>query len=309
MRRAVLLYNPLSGRRKSHRVADVNDAIAVLRSADVKANAIPTQAPADIAEQVKQAVAEGYDTIFACGGDGTIHDVLQGLVGTEAALGVIPLGTGNTLAHDLRLPLSPAAAARVALKAEPRSVAAGRITYQGINGTPASRYFTVTVGIGVDAHLFYELNPAMKNRAGMGAYYFNAVRLWLTHPMEEFDVELTAGDMTKCCSVSQLLAVRIRNFGGILRELAPGASLERNDLRCVLFGTRNRLAYLRYVVNGMFARQSVIAGIEAVHAERIRCQSQDATSRVFVHADGELLGTLPAEISVIPNAFRLLMPA
>jgi len=59
----------------------------------------------------------------------------------------------------------------------------------------------------------------------------------------------------------------------------------------------------------MFARQSVIAGIESLYADRIRCQAHAPTSRIFVHADGELLGTLPAEISVIPSAFRLLMPA
>src|SRR5580692_7151401 len=107
MRKAILLYNPLSGRRRGRRLADVEAALAVLRSAGVEASAAPTRAAADATDQTKQAIAEGCDTIFAGGGDGTVHDVLQGLVGSNAALGIIPLGTANSVAHDLQLPLSP----------------------------------------------------------------------------------------------------------------------------------------------------------------------------------------------------------
>src|ERR1700680_155125 len=130
MRKAILLYNPLSGRRRGRRLADVEAALSVLRSAGVEASAAPTRAASDATDQTKQAIAEGCDTIFACGGDGTVHDVLQGLVGTSAALGIIPLGTANSLAHDLRLPLSPAGAAPGALTAQPRRIAVGRVEYQ-----------------------------------------------------------------------------------------------------------------------------------------------------------------------------------
>jgi diacylglycerol kinase (ATP) len=148
----------------------------------------------------------------------------------------------------------------------------------------------------------------MKSRFGMAAYYLNATRLWVSHPMEEFEVVLTEGGNLRALAVSQLLAVRIRNFGGMLRELAPGASLERNDFRIVLFRTRKRLAYFQYVMRGIIARPASIRGIEAVHGERIECRSISDKSRVFAEADGELLGTLPAEITVVPDAFRLLMP-
>ena len=191
MRKAILLYNPLSGRRRGRRLADVEAALAVLRNAGVEASAAPTRAASDATDQTRQAIAAGCDTVFACGGDGTIHDVLQGLVGTNVALAIIPLGTANSLAHDLRLPLSPADAALAALKAKPRRIAVGRIEYQDFAGNRASRYFTVTVGIGVDAHLFYKLDPLAKRRFGMAAYCAKATRLWLTHRMENFAVEIT----------------------------------------------------------------------------------------------------------------------
>jgi diacylglycerol kinase (ATP) len=311
MRKALLLYNPLSGRRRGHRLADVETALAVLRSAAVEASATPTQA-AGTADQTRQAIAEGCDTVLACGGDGTIHDVLQGLVGTNVSLGVIPLGTANSLAHDLRLPLSPADAARATLTAMPRRVAVGRIEYQDFDGKPASRYFTVAVGIGVDAQLFYKLNPAAKRHLGMVAYVAKATHLWLTHKMEYFEVEVDG--LAGRVKVSQLLAVRIRDFGGVLRELAPGASLERDDLRAVLFRTRSRIAYLRYVMRGLLGARWNVPGIELVHCTAAACRdlalspNAGAKSRIFVEADGELLGTLPATITMIRDAVTLIAP-
>jgi len=314
MRKAILLYNPLSGRRRGRPLPDVEAALAVLRSAGVEASAAPTRAASDATDQTRQAIAEGCDTVFACGGDGTIQDVLQGLVGSNAALGIIPLGTANCLAHDLRLPFSPAEAAQAALTGKPRRIAVGRIEYQDFNGNRAMRYFTVTVGIGVDAHLFYNLDPLAKRRFGMAAYVAKATGLWLTHKMENFAVEV--GDEGKYArtEVSQLLAVRIRDFGGVLRELAPGASLDRDDLRLVLFQTDSRLAYLRYILRGLFGTNWSVPGIELVHSTGAVCRNGASSAgsgkkaRIFVEADGELLGTLPADVSMVPDAVTLLAP-
>ncbi len=308
MRKATLFYNPLSGRRRARRLADVEAVLAVLRRAGIETAAEPTRGQAEAGEQARHAIANGSDTIIACGGDGTAHDVLQGMAGSDAALGIIPLGTANTLAHDLRLPLSPTGAAKALLTATPRRIALGRVEYADLEGKRGSRFFTVAAGIGADAHLFYKLNPLVKGHLGMAAYYAKATRLWLTHPMEKFAVEMQAESPME---VSQLLAVRIRNFGGVLRELAPGASLDRNDLRLVRFRTRSRLAYLRYIVRGLVGAQWQVNGIDLVDGLKIDCRTRvdaAANSRIFVEADGELLGTLPAAISIVPNALKLLFP-
>ena len=310
MRKAALLYNPLSGSRHGRRLADVAAAATVLSDAGVEIKVEAIRSQAEGAAQTRQAVAEGFDTILACGGDGTIHDVLQGLVGTGAVLGVIPLGTANALAHDLGLPVSPVGAARAALSARVRRLAVGRVEYHDFSGKCSSRFFTVAVGIGVDAHLFYQLNPLAKSRMGMAAYYMKATWLWLTDPLEHFTVEPMEPGSMRQATVSQLLAVRIRNFGGVLRELAPGAALEQNDLRLVLFRTQSRLAYLSYILRGLFGRSWAVPGIDLLNAERVSCRTLATApgSRVFVEADGELLGTLPAEISMLPDALSLLAP-
>ena len=312
MRKAILLHNPFSGRLRSRRAADLDAALSVLRAGGVEAYEEPTRAAGSAAEQVKEAIAKGCDTVFACGGDGTVHDVLQGLVGTEAALGVIPVGTANALAHDLSLPLNAEGAARAALTSAPRRIAVGKLRYQHWKGDQRSCFFTVAAGIGVDAHLFYKLNATAKLHLGMGAYYARATQLWLTHKMQNFGIHIGDNGQPRQAEVSQVLAVRIRYFGGMLRELAPGASLERNDLRLVLFHTRNRLAYLHYIARGLFGARWKVPGIELVHSSKIACHSITAdnsrSSRIFVEADGELLGTLPAEMSVIPDALTILWP-
>src|SRR5580692_10365487 len=144
MRKALLLYNPLSGPRQGRRVNQVESAQAVLRAGGVTVTSTPTAGPSDAASQVRQAISEGCDTVFACGGDGTVHDVVQGLVGSDGVLGVIPLGTANSLANDLGLPQSPASAARVALTAKPHRIAVGQVVYQNFQGEKSARYFTVT---------------------------------------------------------------------------------------------------------------------------------------------------------------------
>jgi YegS/Rv2252/BmrU family lipid kinase len=316
MRKAALLFNARSGGGRRQRDADLKRILKVLADAGVEATLVRTQSSVDAAEQARQAIVNGCDTVFACGGDGTVHDVLQGMVGSQAALGVIPMGTANSLAHDLGVPYDPARAVRAALQAEPQRIALGRVTVLGPLGSPVTRYFTVAVGIGVDAHLFYKLHAGTKQRLGMGAYYYKAWHLWCTHCMEHFDVELSLAEGEKAIhsGVTEMLAVRIRNFGGVLQELAPGAALERDDLRVVTCHTSSRFSYLLYVIRGLLRASWSVRGVELAFAKMVRCTapgiSGDAPPcKVYVEADGELLGTLPAEITMVPDALTILIPS
>jgi len=299
---------------------ELEAALAVLREANVEASLLLNRSRGEAVDQARQALIAGCDTIFACGGDGTIHNIVQVLAGSHVALAVLPMGTANALAHDLGLPLDPIAAARTALRATSRRVALGRIEYLDFDGKPANRYFTIAAGIGVDAHLFYKLNPAVKAQLGMAAYYAKAWHLWLTHRMTRFQVEYAGAGVskTKQASVTELLAVRIRNFGGVLRELAPGASLKSNDLRLVLCHSEKRASYLLYVLRGVLGQRWSVPGVELVDSQTVACRyllppgregETTAQSKVYVEADGELVGTLPAEISIVPDALTLLAPA
>jgi diacylglycerol kinase family enzyme len=110
--------------------------------------------------------------------------------------------------------------------------------------------------------------------------------------------------------VSQLLAVRIRDFGGMLHHLAPGASLRNDTLRLLAFKTRSRFHYLRFVTASLFRRQTFSRDIELADAILVECRALNGSAeRVFVEADGELLGSLPVRIEMVPDALTLLIPS
>ncbi|HLZ43454.1 MAG TPA: diacylglycerol kinase family protein [Candidatus Sulfotelmatobacter sp.] len=317
MRKAALLYNPESGGSKQ-RQRELQAALAILRDGGVEAALFATESRNHADEEAKRAIAAGCDTIFACGGDGTIHNIAQVLATTPVALGVLPMGTANALAHDLRIPMRIPAAARAALNGTLRRVALGRVTCLGFKGLATTCYFVVAAGVGVDAHLFYKLHAGVKQRLGMAAYYAKAWHLWFTYPMTRFRVEYLESEAreAKNAEVTELLAVRIRHFGGVVQELAPGASLDRNDMRLIFCHTGSRLAYLAYVTRGLLRRPWGIPGIELAHGTRASCDyagsspvESESKRKVYVEADGELLGSLPAELTVVPDALTLLAPA
>ena len=316
MRKAALLYNPDSG-SSQRRHQELESALAVLRGAGVAADLVPTQSQDHAGVATRQAMHAGCDTVFACGGDGTIHNIAQVLANTPVALAILPMGTANALAHDLGLPLDVIGAAKAALNATPRRVAIGRVEYVDLQGTSGTRFFIVAAGVGVDAHLFYKLHSGTKQRMGMAAYYAKAWKLWITYPMTRFVAEYieTGVNEARRAEVTELMSVRIRNFGGVVQELAPGASLDRDDMRLVLCRTASRLAYLAYVTRCVLRGRWAIPGIDWVHGKRVSCQylapaaGGPETRKIYVEADGELLGTLPVEITVVPEALTLLAPA
>lgn len=312
MQKATLLYNARSGGRRKEREEDLLAALRILNSAGVEVSLTRTQSSLDAAEQARNAILAGSDTVFACGGDGTVHDVLQAVAGSRVALGIIPMGTANALAHDLQIPMNPERAVRAAIEGEPRRVAVGQVTVRGFDGKPCTRYFTVAVGIGVDAHLFYKLNAGVKQRIGMAAYYLKAWELWFTHRMDRFRVDWEAEQPKSRHGATQVLAVRIGNFGGVLRELAPGASLDRDELRLVVCHTASRIAYLNYVTRSFIRGSWTVPGVSLADTKEVSCDyepySHGTVNKIYVEADGELIGTLPAKIEIVPDALTIIAP-
>src|SRR5215831_14273253 len=153
MRRVALIYNPASGQHSARRDSYVQNVLTVLRQAGIEAEPLETHAPGSAKSLALAAVRQAYDAVLACGGDGTVHEVLQSLVGTGVALGVLPLGTANALAADLGLAGSPDKAIRGLLDAQPVEVPVGRIQYRAQDGSHQCRYFTVAAGVGPDALL------------------------------------------------------------------------------------------------------------------------------------------------------------
>jgi diacylglycerol kinase family enzyme len=312
MQKALLIYNPFSGFRRHRRVEQVEAAGDELRRAGIETKILPSRGPSKAGAQAREAIDAGYDTIFACGGDGTIHDVLQGMVGhQQAALGILPLGTANALAADLKVPRDPILAIRRQLEYRPKTIAAGLIESCQNEHPKRHRYFTVMAGVGPDARLVYSLSAEAKARWGVAAYVLNALWEYLTYQHAPYEMTIANADgVPEKITTAQVMAVRIHDFGGPLKKFARGADLSRQDLRTVVFRGGVRLSYPAYLLSSLFGLQVNIPGVELRDANEIICRALPGQEdrRIYCEADGEVLWRLPVRLSIVPQAFSLLMP-
>ncbi len=155
------------------------------------------------------------------------------------------------------------------------------------------------------------MDPELKRRYGYALYIVEAFKIWVTNPFPLFDASFsTSGNgKPRVEQVSQLLAVRIRSFGGALGVLAPGATLQKRDLSLVAFKTRSRMQYLRFLLATVAGRQTFNGAIELLDADSVECKSLNGSkSSVFVEADGEVLGALPARMELAHETVNLLVP-
>ncbi len=309
MQRVALIYNPASGQHSRRRAATVKRVLALLKKAGIETEALETDAPGSARKLARAAVRNGFDTVFACGGDGTVHEVLQSLVGTSVALGVVPLGTANALAQNLGLGISPAKAVRKLLAARPCEFPVGRIWYRDPQGVDRSSYFTVAAGIGADAMLMASMDAGLKRRFGYLLYLIEGARIWATNSFPLFRASFALPGETRVVELSQLLAVRVRSFGGALGKLAPNASMHSSELNLICFKTRSRYRYMRFLLAVIAGRHTFSKDIELLEAATVQCRLPEGSkSTIYVEADGEVLGFLPAKMELSTETVSLLVP-
>jgi YegS/Rv2252/BmrU family lipid kinase len=313
LKKAFLIYNPTSGRRRAKRVQHVSQMVDVLRAAGVQVEVCATTHAGSATQQAKEAADRGYDTLLSCGGDGTANEVLNGLMqasvqaSADVALGILPLGSGNLLACDLGLPSDPVAAARKLLTLQPRAFRPGVVTSQ-INGAEQKRYFLVAAGVGSDAELMYRTSVASKERWGRNAYFLEMARMALhgRYPMFQVEWEDEQG-VRKQGQASLAMAVRARKFPGLLRFVNLGSGLLRDDFFLMVFRTDKVRRFLSYFAAVATGRNWKVPDVDAAHSKWFRCTALPDVETIYSQADGELLGTLPAELSIASRSVKLLM--
>lgn len=308
MRRAVLIYNPVAGRSPLHRRAVIDEIIDALRNCGWDAEAIATESPGSAGEQARRAADAGAEIVFAAGGDGTVHEVLQGLAhNSKAALGVVPLGSANALARHLGLPLEPVEAAILQLGWIPRSIPAGRVTCSGRAGQ-VSRYFLVMAGAGPDGELVYRMLAGGKHRYGRLAYYARAAWLFASRRFIPFILKMqSAGKAPERHTAVSAMSVRVGDLGGIFGPLLRGAKLDDAQLLVSFVRPPAKIA-----LAGWFALNWLKLGrlnrFAATHRVESFACSAPGTAQANVQADGEWLGRTPMHVELVPSAVRLLLP-
>ncbi len=262
-----------------------------------------TVAAGDARKLAAEAVSEGFDTIVAAGGDGTVNEVLNGLGDApdgfaRARLGVLPLGTVNVFARELGLPLKIDAGWRTIQAGRETRIDLPRVEYLD-KGKPAKRYFAQLAGAGLDAHAIELVNWPLKKKIGPLAYVISGLNALLHLPSK---ITVTNGGHT---STGELVLVgNGRLYGGPFR-IFPQASLRDGVLDVCVFPRANWLTLARCAPGLLLAGKLPLDSTENLRAEAF---TLTATTPTALEADGELLGHLPATFSVERGRLRVVVP-
>ncbi|HRF50331.1 MAG TPA: diacylglycerol kinase family lipid kinase [Anaerolineales bacterium] len=300
MHKALMIFNPKSNHGRSWQtVADMRAIVDTLGGADWRGTEFPGHA-AEIA-----AAAQGYDTVIGLGGDGTIHEVVNGLMQIPAevrpALGVVPVGSGNDFAFALGVSLEqPIEAVRAAMTASPRQVDIGRIT----DGAGRFEYFTNTCGIGFDAAINIRTRKitwahgfAMYLAATLQsiAMHFDGALMKVSYDDGGFELP----------TLMVIVANGSREGGGFM--VAPDARIDDGIFEFVYVGQVSRPRMLQLMtkfMNGTHVREP---DVHMRRTTRLRLESNRA---IPIHLDGELFAPYEAnvrvvEVEMLPGALKV----
>ncbi len=292
-----LITNPNAGRGGRQRVAEVARFCALLEAQGVKVEVLTTTAPHDATRLAAKAAQAGARELVVSGGDGTINEALQGLVGTDVRLGVWPSGTANVLARELKLPFDLPGVCDVIARGATQRIYLGCAT---LERTSARRYFCLMAGIGLDASVVAGVRPRLKRHIGKGAFWVSGLSHLARWRPTPFTIEV-AGE-THACTFAAI--GKTEHYGGEL-AVTPRARLDRPEFELCLVSSRKRLRFLYLLAQTMRAT-GVTREIEGVRF--IRATHARATGDAPVQVDGELIGQLPMTFEIVPEPIAVFAP-
>jgi diacylglycerol kinase (ATP) len=295
-RKAILISNPKTGRYASRRLPAIPDIASQLRSAGLEVELVATTGPGDATRIAADASRQGISDVIVAGGDGTINEALQGLVGTPARLGILPRGTANVLAGELGLPLNCQRAAGVIADGKARRVHVGC----AVDETSGSkRYFLLMAGIGLDATVVRRVNPGLKKRFGKGAFWFSGLSYLADWKPKPFEIVVGGKTFTSTFATIGKAA----SYGGDL-TVTPRAQIDQPDFEICIIETHSRLRYLNLLSHAM--RSGMPTDRRGVHF--LPATQARATGEVAVQVDGELIGNLPMTFEIASQSIEVIVP-
>lgn len=295
-RRAILISNPKTGRYGARRLRPIKEVASQLRSLGVEVELKLTGAPGEATDIAAHAASNGTSDVIVAGGDGTINEAIQGLAGTKARLAIIPRGTANVLARELKLPLDDEQATLIAAQGKARRIHLGLATEET---TGRSRLFVLMAGIGLDASVVQRVQPRLKKRIGKGAFWISGLSHLADWQPTPFTLEI---DGQRYVGTFAAIGKAARYGGDLL--ITPGARLEEPQFEICLIETLSRLRYLQllsYAVRAGMPRNK--PGVRFVKTASVR-----ATGDAPVQVDGELIGQLPMRFEISPHSLEVIVP-
>jgi YegS/Rv2252/BmrU family lipid kinase len=307
IRNALLIYNPTSGGRRHRRFAEIEKAVRILGDEGIKVELAPTSGPGNAQVIAQQAVEQQRELVIACGGDGTINEIINGLAGSQVPMALLPAGTANILAKELRIPWDIPHAARLIPDGVVRRIALGVAKH--LNGgasafvPPGGRYFLSVGGAGPDGAIVNAVDPELKKKTGVLAYWAEGMKQLVQYDFPEMIVR--SGGQERRASI--IVIGRTVNYGGPFK-ITTGANLFDNEFEMLTNATRSRFRYAACLPALWLGKLRSMEGIEAWKDSEVVCEPASEKT-VFAQVDGEPIGQLPLSFRVVPDALSIVTPA
>ena len=287
---AALIYNDYAGTgNRARRLKAVREA---LERAGVSHHLEITRAPRDGTRLAREAASRGAQLVIAAGGDGTVNEVVNGLVGTKATLAILPLGTGNLAAHEFGIPTDPIEAALAIPRNRAIAVDVGKAN---------DRFFLMMVSLGLDAKALRDAPGWAYRFLGWHSFYWTGLfSLFKTSP---YPMQVTVDGEERAYSVRLLVISNIKGYGLPGCEFLSGASPTDGRLDLGFLKSQRIRNYLSNF--HQLWRQQPLNGRE-LHQERLSRATVTAPEPVPVQIDGDFYGYTPLEISIVPTGLSIL---
>jgi YegS/Rv2252/BmrU family lipid kinase len=304
LRNALLIHNPNAGNGGAGRRQMLDQARRILASGGIEAELIETRGPGDATQMAQQAANEGRQLVIACGGDGTLNEVVNGLAAEEnqhrVPLALLPGGTANVLAKELNLPWDIPGAAEKLLHGEIKDIALGLAT--PLEQPEKKRYFLSVAGAGPDGMIVYAIDLDLKARVGILAYWWQGARQVFRYKFPHFRVIGGGQDI----NATLVVVGRTKHYGGPFK-ITTQADLYENKFELMALTTQSGLRYLRYIPSLWMQKLRGSDGVHFWKSDSVVCQPLDGNP-VYAQIDGEPLARLPVEFKILPRALKLLVP-
>lgn len=290
MKSCVIICNPAA---RNASIKKVGLALSYLRGKGYRTELLLTAKRGHATQLARDSLGYGPDMIVAAGGDGTINEVVNGMVGSAVPLSVLPLGTTNVLARELNISCDLYSALGVAVSGIPRSVSLGRIESPH---SSYSRYFCLMAGIGFDGKTVYDLKTGFKRFSGKAAYVFGGLRNVLFYSPEILRIRIGGSEYEG----TNVIIGKASKYGGEFK-VTPDASLTEAFLYTCIFKGDKRRELLRYVLGvlrGKHLRDKDVVYIKSTDVE--------ISGTAHIQIDGDYLGTTPAKVSVEKEAVKMI---
>ncbi|MGD2103710.1 MAG: diacylglycerol kinase family lipid kinase [Anaerolineae bacterium] len=297
---ARLIYNPTAGPRNVR--SDLERLCSFFERQEWTVELRLTEQPGDAARMARQAAADCLDAVIVAGGDGTINEVVNGLMGSETALGVLPVGTGNLWAKELRVP-TYTLANPWRLREAARGLVAGSVRTIDV-GVADGHAFLCWASAGLDAQVTTEMEPRDRTTKRLGALPYLIAATLVAQGFKGVPTTIALDGYVVRGRSLLVMVSNIKQYGGLV-EVAPGAKLDDGLLDVFVFEGLGFGYIVRHLLRVLSQRYLDDPKIVHRQAQRIEIEADVAMP---VQVDGDPLGKTPTQVRVSPGALRIVAP-